>query len=81
MGPFEINGDIRRAKTLDTGYYKEPQYFAADKERIFSPSWQYIGHTDMVPDPGTYHPVELLPGYVEEPLLLSRDKSGVLHCL
>ena len=81
MGPFEINRDIRRAKTLDTSYYKENQYFTADKERIFSPSWQYIGHTGMAPDPGTYHPVELLPGYVGEPLLLSRDKSGALHCL
>jgi choline monooxygenase len=81
MKPLEIEADITRAKTLETRYYKENQFFEADRERIFSPSWQYVGHTALVPDAGSFHPVPLLSGYLNEPLLLTRDKSDTLHCL
>jgi choline monooxygenase len=81
MKPFEILEDITRAKTLETRYYTDPTFFEADKARIFSPGWQYIGHTGMVPETGSYCPAPLLQGYLDEPLLLTRDKSGALHCL
>jgi choline monooxygenase len=35
----------------------------------------------MLPEPGSYHPVTLLEDYVHEPVLLTRDKSGVIHCM
>lgn len=79
--PFYIDPDIRRAKTIATSFYTGADYLEESKERIFAPTWQYIGHTGMAPEPGSYHPVTLLAPYIDEPLLLSRDKAGVLHCL
>lgn len=79
--PFYIDPDIRRAKTIATSFYTGADYLEQSKERIFAPSWQYVGHTGVAPEPGSYHPVTLLEPYIGEPLLLSRDKAGVLHCL
>jgi choline monooxygenase len=81
MQPFEILDDITRAKTLETRYYTEQTFFDADRERIFASGWQYIGHSGMIAETGSYCPAPLLPGYLDEPLLLTRDKSGHLHCL
>ena len=81
MKKFEINADIAHARTIPTEFYLNPDYFEASKEKIFSRTWHFIGDTDQVKDPGWVTPVNLLEKYLDEPLLLSRDKSGNLHCL
>ena len=48
---------------------------------IFSSSWQFAGNTDLAPDPGSVHPFTLLPGYLDEPLLLTRDSNQQLYCI
>src|SRR6185503_4284774 len=50
-------------------------------ERIFARSWQLVGDTDRVKVPGLVSPVTLLEGTLNEPLLLTRDRSDQLHCL
>lgn len=81
MSRFFVDPNIARAKTLDTAFYTDPSCFEAAKEKIFASSWQFIGDTSLVQDSGQCHPFTLLEDYLNEPLLLTRDKDGRLHCL
>ncbi|HWB24365.1 MAG TPA: aromatic ring-hydroxylating dioxygenase subunit alpha [Chitinophagaceae bacterium] len=81
MPDFFVDENIAKAKTLSTHYYTEAAYFEKSKEKIFAPSWQFIGNTDMVKETTYVYPVTLLEGYLNEPLLLTQDKNGQLHCL
>ena len=51
------------------------------RERVFARTWQWIGPLDDVAEPGALAPRTLLPGLLDEPLLLSRDAAGALRCL
>jgi choline monooxygenase len=81
MPKFEIDPDIAKAKTISTDFYLSPSQFASAKEKLFASTWQWIGDTDHVKDPGWMTPVTLLENYVNEPLVLTRDKRDQLHCL
>ena len=81
MPLFDINPNISKAKTIATDFYLNPEHFQNAKEKIFANSWQFIGDTDQVKDPGWVTPISLLESYINEPLVLSRDKQGELHCL
>lgn len=81
MADFHINPDISKAKTLDTEYYNSEKYFQLSKEKLFAPSWQLIGDTDVISEAGSAYPFVLLENYLDEPLLLTRDKSGNMHCM
>src|SRR5277367_2190901 len=78
---FPVDGDITRAKTLDTDFYLMEEFFQQSKENIFSNCWQFIGDTDQVKDKGWVTPVNLLEGFINEPLVISKDKNERLHCL
>ena len=81
MPSFFVDPDIARAQTIAKEFYLDPRYYEAAREQIFVPTWQFIGTTDLVKEPGDCHPFTLLPGYLDEPLLLTRDKQGKVHCL
>jgi choline monooxygenase len=81
MSLFFVDADISKAKTLSTDFYLMPEYFEETKKQIFNSSWQYIGHEDLVKDKGDCFPFTLLPGFIDEPLLLTRDLAGKIHCL
>jgi choline monooxygenase len=81
MPRFYIDPDITRARTIATEVYTSPEIYAEAREKIFANSWQFAGDTDRVPEPGCVWPFTLLDQYLSEPLLLSRDQSGGLHCM
>src|SRR2546423_12696138 len=81
MTAFFVDPDIAKAKTLPTTFYTEPKYFERAKEKIFSRSWQFIGDTSYLEKKGRCRPVNLLDNYLDEPLLITRDKEDGLHCL
>lgn len=78
---FNINKDISIAETLPSEFYTSEKYFELSKGKIFSRTWQYACDTGNVKVPGQIHPFCLLENYLDEPLILSRDKSDRLHCL
>lgn len=78
---FHVDPDITRARTIDTAVYTDAGIFEVAKEKIFAASWQFVGHTDLVKEPGSVWPFTLLDQCLNEPLVLSRDQSGQLHCL
>lgn len=81
MGDFFIDKNIAKAKTIDTLFYKSEEYFQKSKERIFVPSWQFIGDTDRVAEPNSAYPFILLQNYLNEPLVLTRDAEGNVRCM
>ena len=81
MSSFNVDPDIAKAKTIATSVYLDKNYFQRAKEEIFAQSWQFIGDTDQVKELGWVTPVTLLENYIDEPLLLSKDKEGKLYCL
>ncbi|MFY8046562.1 MAG: aromatic ring-hydroxylating oxygenase subunit alpha [Chitinophagaceae bacterium] len=76
-----IHPDIAQAITLDKAFYTMDAYYQQSREKIFAPSWQWVGDSRILNTAGSCVPVTLLPGYMNEPLLLSRDDKGSLHCL
>lgn len=81
MANLFVHPDIAEAKTLNTDFYLDAAYFKKSKEQIFAASWQWIGDTDQVKENGWITPVTLLEGFLNEPLMVSKDKDGNLHCL
>jgi choline monooxygenase len=81
MTKFDIHPDIAKAKTLSTEFYLNPDCFERSKENIFSRSWQFVGDTDQVKEPGWTTPVVLLEDYLKEPLVITHTEDRKLHCL
>jgi len=79
--PFGIDPDIRTAATLPARVYSDPALFELQRERVFARTWQYAGHDDLVSVAGQVFPFTLLPGGLDEPLVLTRDADDQLHCL
>ena len=45
---------LELSETIPSSWYTDPQFHDADKECIFSQTWQYIGHDSQVPTVGDY---------------------------
>lgn len=81
MSRFSVHPQIAKAQTLHTGFYTDPAIYEAAKEKIFAPSWQFIGDAHSIKEPGQCQPFTLLESYLDEPLVLTRDKENNIHCL
>lgn len=81
MKPFFVDPDICKASTLDASFYTSHEHFNASKEKIFARTWQLITDTDELKLSGQLLPHMILPGFLEEPILLVRDKADEIHCL
>jgi len=81
MPDFYVDPNIAKAKTIHTDFYTDTAVFEDCKEKIFGDTWQFICSEDLVKEPGDNHPFTLLPGYLNEPLLLNRDKNNTVNLL
>ncbi|MFT7485880.1 MAG: choline monooxygenase [Candidatus Paceibacteria bacterium] len=77
---FTIDSDIHQSSTLPGSFYRDPALYQRLLERAFAPSWQWVGHHENLAS-GHGSPFELLPGSINEPLLLVRDERDQLRCL
>jgi choline monooxygenase len=77
MTKFFVDPDIRRAKTLSSDFYTDDRCFELSKEKIFARTWQFAGRLDEFEG---LRPVNLLPGFLDEPILLLKNGEGV-NCL
>ncbi len=78
---YRVEEDIAAAHTLPGAFYADAAADDAMRERIFARTWQWLGDLGDVVASASLSPRELLPGCLDEPLLLSRDAGGVLRCL
>jgi choline monooxygenase len=74
---FQVDPDIRMAKTLPSEFYTDERFFELSKDRIFARTWQFAGREDEFDG---LRPLTLLPGLLDEPLLLSKVDDRI-HCL
>ena len=61
--------------TLPWSWYIDPEVLRAEQERIFRRTWQYVGHTGDLPEPGTFAAVQA--GGV--PVVVTRADDGELR--
>ncbi|MBZ0112346.1 MAG: aromatic ring-hydroxylating dioxygenase subunit alpha [Thermoanaerobaculia bacterium] len=78
---LRIDSDIRHAETLPGAFYGHREWHQRSVDRVFARSWQFLGREELVRVPGQVHPTLLLEGCLDEPILLTRDRDDVLHCL
>ena len=78
---YHIDADIRKAKTLPASFYRDPATFELLRQKIFYKSWQWVGHNGLLTKEQNTLPLVLLEGFLDEPMLLTRDKEDSPHCL
>jgi len=78
---LHVEPDIHRAETLPAAFYRDPEIYESARERVFARSWQLLGDVDPLRPPGQVQPVTLLPGLLDEPILLARGTDDTLRCL
>lgn len=76
---LDIHADVARAHTPPVEFYTDPAVFALLRERVLARSWHLL--TEPAPVSGAVRPWILLPGCLDEPLLLATDAAGVSRCL
>jgi len=69
---LKIDTDIAAAWSLPASFYIDPAVAQIEADRVFSRTWQVVGHRDQVAKPGDYFTTELLG----EPLLFVRGEDG-----
>ena len=77
MPHFTVDPDIRKAKTLASDFYTDERFFEISKNKIFERAWHFLGRAD---DFESLKPATLLPGVLDEPVLLSKNGS-IVSCL
>ena len=60
--------------TLPYSWYTDPEILRRERERIFRPAWQYVGHTGQLPEPGYF-----AAATAGAPIVVTRDRDGVLR--
>ena len=81
MTKIYVNPDIEKAETLPAIFYRSNSYFEELKEKVFVKSWQFVGHNSILPINLNTYPFEFIKNYVEEPLLLVKNKDEKISCL
>ena len=70
-----IHPEVAHASTLPARFYTDPAVLETEKQRIFARTWQVVGRSAQVTQPGDYFTAEV----AGEPLLLVRDAGGKLR--
>ncbi|HAT6324778.1 TPA: Rieske 2Fe-2S domain-containing protein [Legionella pneumophila subsp. pneumophila] len=81
MKNLYIDPDITKASTISSEFYTSTEWFEITKEKIFSKTWQFCISTEELTTNRQLIPFTLLPGFLEEPLLFTKDESGTIRCL
>ncbi len=75
---MENENDIKIADTLSSSFYLSDDVWELSKDKIFGSSWQYLGDEDLLFNPEVnLHPIELLDGFISEPLILCRQSDSI----
>ncbi|MDF1660528.1 MAG: SRPBCC family protein, partial [Planctomycetota bacterium] len=71
MIPFTIDERIEHAETLPAELYRDPHWFETIKEKVLARTWHCLGYESDFHH--NAHPLTLLPGVLNEPLLLTKS--------
>lgn len=76
-----IHPEVTHAETLPAAFYRSQDAYDVLREKAFAGSWQFVGDATQVKAPGMAHPFTLLPGLLDEPLMMVRGQDDVVRCL
>jgi carnitine monooxygenase subunit len=62
-------------QSLPGWIYRDPEFFAAEKEAVFRTAWQLVCHVSDLPNAGDYYTLDVLG----EPLVTVRGEDGELR--
>lgn len=72
---LSVGAALDQGYTLPAAWYTDPAIFAAERQRIFRRSWQYVGLTEQVAHPGDFFTCHI----ADVPLIVTRDQQGTLR--
>ena len=72
---YAFNPDLSAASTPPASWYLDPAALDHEKKAIFGSTWQLVGHTDQVREPGDYFTCTVS----EEPLVVARGGDGIVR--
>jgi choline monooxygenase len=75
LGQFNPDLPLERARTIPAAWYHDADVFALERRQVFGNTWQAVGRTDQVREPGSFFTFDL----AGEPILVLRDDEGVLR--
>jgi len=81
MGTWSIDPDISESSTLPSSFYLSDSLFEKVKNDIFARSWQLAGDIDLLEGQTSSYPFNLLEGYLNEPLVLTKNADERIICL
>lgn len=81
LNSLNAGADIRSASTPAGSFYANPQVFEMLAEKVFYRQWLLADVPEIPKNDGDVIPFSMLPGWRNEPMLLTRDQSGVLYCM
>lgn len=76
-----LNDDIRNAQTLNTDFYTNSILFEQSKDLIFTKTWQFGIEMTELQLPDKVVPFNILEGFLNEPILFTRDSSDKISVL
>lgn len=77
---FTLDNTVQAAQTPPAMFYRSETVYQ-QLQHAFASSWQVLGSNALLPAAGEATPVTLLPGSLDEPLLLTCDEHQQRHCL
>lgn len=72
MDPFVKPRVDAGARTLEGHWYRSPEVFARERERLFVGGWSCVGRAEQIPHAGDYFLVDV----AGESLIVTRDKQA-----
>jgi Rieske 2Fe-2S family protein len=66
---------VQGSRTLPREYYTSPAILAEEKEKIHARSWNLVGRTARLADPGDY----VVRTVADESVIVTRDRAGLPH--
>ena len=79
---MRIDPDIHPARGLPLDFYSSLEQFARQRRSVLSRSWHFLAAADSLGlEVGAVAPHLLMPGSLDEPVVLVREPEGTVRCL
>src|SRR5438105_2537114 len=72
---YDPSTSLDKASTLPSSWYTDPRILGLEKKAVFSQSWQLVGRTAQVCDPGDYVTCDV----AGEPIVVVRGNDKVVR--
>jgi benzoate/toluate 1,2-dioxygenase alpha subunit len=69
--PLNLDG----SRVIDRNIYVDPAIYAAEQERLFARTWQWVAHESEIPAEGDY----VTATVAGRPIVISRGADGAVH--